>query len=194
MKKIALMTALALSVIGSVAAWAGGIYPGFPAWTTEVPYSQFTGNEFWPMDTGLPNGVTPQTVYGTLDSIYAGVLVTESDATVPNLTASEVSGAPLIYVRLTGAPSSDQAMTLPLFADVYSRVNAIYGSATNGAVGKCWFVKYVNVGGTSSGTFTITTNTGWTVAGNVAVPVGGSRTHKMCVTSATAGTSTDYGY
>jgi len=191
-KKIALAAAFVLG-ISTVAAWADGIFPGFPAQTSEVPYSQFTGNETIPMDTHLPQGVSPQTVTPTLDSIYAGVVVTESDATDPNLTAAEVSGAPLIYVRLTGAPTANQTMTLPAFTDVYARVNAIYANATNGAVGKCWFVKFVNVGGTSSGTFTITTNTGWTLAGNVVVPVAGSRVHKMCVTSATAGTSTDYG-
>lgn len=172
---------------------AAGIYEGFPAPSTEI-LGTMSGSERFAIDTLQPQGAPPQTVNTTIDSLYAGTSTDDSDATAPNLTAAEVSGAPLMYVRFTGAPTTNQAATLPLVADVWTRIAPQYGYSATAVAGKCWFVKFVNVGGTSSGTFTITTNTGWgTLNGNMVVPVAGSRTVKMCMTSSTAGTVSDYG-
>ena len=193
MKKFTGLVAALCIAIAPIAAYAGGYFEGLLTTTDTMPLDQMTGNEIIPMDTRLSQGRNPQTIAPAYDAILLGKVTTDSDATTPVMTPAGMAGAPLIHYRLTGAPTANQTLTLPTVADVYSYLNT---AGVINAFPKCWFVKFVNVGGTSSGTFTITTATGWgtvTTNGNVVVPVAGSRTSQLCLTSATVGVVSDYG-
>ena len=192
-KKYAVVAAaLMLAVVTVTGAFAGGIFPSFNG-QSSMPLSYPSGNELMPMDTALPSGVAPQTITPTLHQLLLGKVTTDSDVTNPVAEASGIAGAALVHYRLTGAPTTNQTLTLPTVALTYAYLNAAGYVAS---FPSCWFVKFVNVGGTSSGTFTVTTATGWgtvTTNGNVVVPVAGSRLSRLCLDSATAGTVYDYG-
>lgn len=195
MKKIAYAGALALALITS-AAYASGMFPGLPSSSTS-PSTTIVGVEQIPADTQNLVGISPQTEYITPDQLMAGALVTDSTNGAITGTAAQYTGGGswLTYVRLTGAISGATNAQLPTAAAMYAVWNALapYNYGTNAAAAKCWFVKVVNAAGTGSGVWTMTTNTGLTLAGNMTVAVGGSRLLKFCFTSATAATVTDYG-
>lgn len=181
-------------MLGSVTAYASGMFPGLGAASTEIGPSGLTGLERIPADTQALAGVQPESVYITPDDLYGGHLITDSTNGAITGTAAQYSGWPLIYVRLTGAISGATNAQLPTAAAMYAVWQAYpqYNS-TSTASSKCWFVKVINAAGTGSGVWTMTTNTGLTLSGNMTVAVGGSRLLKLCMTSATAATVTDYG-
>lgn len=195
MKKYIALAA-ALFVAATTSAFAMGIFPGLPSSSTN-PSGTIVGVEQMPADTQALVGITPQTVYITPDQLIAGTLITDSTNGAITGTAAQYTGggAYLTYVRLTGAISGATNAQLPTAASMYAVWNALapYNNATNGAAAKCWFVKVINAAGTGSGVWTMTTNTGLTLAGNMTVAVGGSRLLKFCMTSSSAATVTDYG-
>lgn len=178
-----------LIAVTSTVALASGFFPGLSAPTT------IYGAERVPADSQYLAGISPETVYLTPDALLAGTLVTDSTNGAITGTAAQFSGAALMYVRLTGAISGATNAQLPTAAAMYAVWNALppYNYGTNAAASKCWFVKVINAAGTGSGVWTMTTNTGLTLAGNMTVAVGGSRLLKFCFTSSTAATVTDYG-
>lgn len=181
-------------------AFASGMFPGLPAANSSTvgnPSATVTGIEQIPADAQNINGVNPATVYVTPDMLLNGVVITDSTNGAITGTAAQYTGGGsfFTYVRLTGAISGATNAQLPTAATLYSTWNALapYQNGTNAAVGKTWYVKVINAAGTGSGVWTMTTNTGLTLSGNMTVAVGGSRLLKFTMTSATAVAVTDMG-
>lgn len=97
-----------LLVLGSVAAFAAGLFPGFPiiggasycggfstgvsgqVCTVTVPAgpSALTGNETIPMDTNLAQGQSPQTAIATLPTLGIGPYVYNAPLTGASITVT----------------------------------------------------------------------------------------------------------
>jgi hypothetical protein len=116
--------------------------------------------------------------------VGAQVYNTNSGTSGIVLTAPNISGGFVeVDLGLTGAITTAINVQLPTVA-------ALVALLQNGAVGQAWKLRVINVGGTSSGVFTITTNTGWTIGGTATVAVGGWREFLVTLTSLTAQTAT----
>jgi len=95
-----------------------------------------------------------------IDALPDPIVVTAA----ASLTAVQVLNG--IMILNTAATTSNQAYTLPTVADLEAVLT------NSDKVGTAFLFRVVNLG-TSSGTATITTNTGWTLTGSLtmAVPV-----------------------
>ena len=92
--------------------------------------------------------------------------------------ANIISGSIETVLALTGVVSANTAITLPL-------VSALPAATP----GQTYKLRVINVGGTGSGTWTVTTNTGWgTLNGTMTVAVGGWRDFIITQTSGSAAT------
>ena len=101
------------------------------------------------------------------------------------LTAANVATAGIEnIVNLTGAISAGTNVTLPTVASVI----AFVGSA-NINNNETFKLRVVNSGGTGSGVWTVTTNTGWTLNGTQTVAVGGWRDYVVTITSVASATA-----
>ena len=182
----------------SLAALAAGNWPLYPTvgvgantqGTSQVPAGEtaLTGLETIPNDTQLPNGQSPQTQLVTVTTLLQGVTSTNSTATSATANAANTYSGALTTLRLTGAPSSGQTLTTVTAA-------LLEAAIPNGAIGSTWIWKVVNVGGTSSGIWTVAGGSNVTVTGNATVAVGGSRVFYCTVTAVAtpAVTCLDYG-
>jgi hypothetical protein len=110
----------------------------------------------------------------------AEVYNTNSSTSAIVLTAANVTGG---YVEtdlaLTGAITTAQNAQLPTAASVMALL-------TNEAVGGTWKLRVLNTAGSGSGTFTITTNTGWTLTGTMTVAPNTWREFIVKISSASA--------
>lgn len=97
-------------------------------------------------------------------------LTTKTSATDYTMTAAEMIGG-LIRDTTSGAT----AVTLPLVTDLVA--------LTGSAAGSSFYVTYLNAG---THTATITTNTGWTLYGTMAITTGKAQTFLCIIDSATA--------
>lgn len=177
------LLAIALVVgMGVSGAYASGMLTnGLPqAGVTPYTYTvPLTGNELLPADTQLPNGQMPQSESVSVGQLQQPSTVSASNATSFTATASQVSGGANLALLLTGAPTTGQTVTLPSAASIWANVS-------NASAGQKYLLKVVNVGGTSSGAWTVAAGTGDTITGNTSVPVAGSREYLVTLTSATA--------
>lgn len=146
-----------------------------------------TGLETIPADTNLPSGANPASEAVTYAQLIVGSKISAANATSFSATAAQVYGGANITLLLTGAPTTAQTLTLPTAA-------SLIASLPSGTpVGFSWKLLIVNVGGTSSGAWTVAAGTGDTLTGNTAVAVAGSRTYLVTYTGAGAVTFQDYG-
>ncbi len=205
--KMALAAAFIAAI--STAALAAGLYtnnlpylignPGYAGFTTQAPTTisggQYTGNEGVPVDTNLPQGVAPQTAALSIYNFLMGTVVSDATATSHTGTAAQMCVGGKNTILLTGAPSTAVNWTTPTTALCLANLPAGVGTpgTTTPPVGYTWLVKFVNVGGTSSGVWTIVGGTNVTITGNATVAVGGSRLYSCTPTSTTAITCTDNG-
>ena len=123
----------------------------------------------------------------TLPRIGAQVYNTDSQTSSIVLTAADVTGAPVeVVLGLTGAITTAQNAQMPTVA-------ALVAAIPNAVVGQTYKLRVINVGGTSSGAFTITTNTGWTLTGTMSIAINTWRDFIVTLNSLTAATLQDVG-
>lgn len=170
---------LALAVVASIPAFAAGNWPGYPVVGGTGGEAVLSGAETVPNDTNLPGGQNPQTQVVTITQLLQGVTTTNSSATSATATAAQTYSGAFTQLRLTGAPSSGQNLTLPTAA-------ATLAVIPNVVIGSTWLLRIVNVGGTSSGVWTVLVGSGYTLTGNVTVAVAGSRVFACTVTAVTS--------
>lgn len=144
--------------------------------------SPVSGVEQFGVDTQIPQGSPPQSGAVTIGTIQQGVVVSATNATSFTGTVAQLSGNARINLLLTGAPSSAQTLTTPTAALLVAQILAQTPAAANAST-YSYLIHVVNVGGTSSGVWTVAGGTGVTVTGNATVAVAGSRTFLATVTS-----------
>lgn len=187
---------LILAAVAAVPmAWAAGMFSGWPfagasPCASCVATLPLTGNEGLAADTQLPSGLNPASELISVDQINQGTQTTNSSATSATATAAQMSGGAKVTLLLTGAPSSAQTLTTPTAALLLANL-----PTQSQVIGKSWLLKIVNVGGTSSGVWTVAGGTNVTVTGNATVAVAGSRTYLATITAVAtpAITLQDYG-
>lgn len=108
------------------------------------------------------------------------------DATTASktLTGTEISGAAQCFLNFSGTFGAAVALTLPTVAALIASLPSVVQSAP---VGITWQLRVLNSG---AGAFagTITTNTGWTLSGTMAVANLTFRDYVITITSATTAT------
>lgn len=132
-------------------------------------------NDFY---TKLPVAVAAQA--SSAPSFANQPLIVQPTPVAVNTTATTTAAA-LIGGLITSTTAAAVAMTLPLATDLNTALIGIYGTL---AVGDAIEFTVVNTGGTNA--LTVTTNTGWTLVGVMAVAALTSGTFRATRTSATA--------
>ena len=185
--KAGLLGGVALVALAGVAGAAGlfGNYPvaGTSPYTNTLP---LTGNENVPMDTALPSGQNPASEVATLAQIWQGKSNNATNTSSFTASAAQVSNGGNIMLRLTGAISGATTVTLP-------DATTIWQNVPNVVAGYTYLLRFVNVGGTGSGVWTVAAGTNDTISGNATVAVAGSRRFLVTLTSSTAATFQDIG-
>jgi hypothetical protein len=105
--------------------------------------------------TNLRLGIQPSTVQATPAAVNATVTMTAAN---------------LLTGLITSTTAAAVVATLPLATAMETAYQAQYGNAL--AVGDSFEVNVINTGGANA--FTMTTNTGWTLVGNMVVAFGTS--------------------
>lgn len=187
-KKLVTGLALVGLVAGGGVALASGMFGNWPG-AGVTPYTNtlpLTGNETVPMDTNLPNGQNPASIIATLAEIWQGKVSSASNTSSFTPATAAVAGGGNMTLRLTGAISGATTVTLP-------DATTIVAGIPNVVNGYTYLLRFVNVGGTGSGVWTIAAGTGDTITGNATVAVGGSRRFLVTITSGTAVAFADQG-
>ncbi len=123
----------------------------------------------------------PWSVTGS-DADLGAVVNTNAATSSATVTAAQISGGPYVVLQMTGVLSAVGALTLPTVANL---VAALPVAAT----GQNYVLRIMNQ---STGNFdwTVTTNTGWTLSGNMNIPAGSYMDYQVQLTSLTAATLT----
>ena len=183
---------LAITMTVSGAAWAAGMFSGWPfAGGTQYPSTlPLTGNEGLAADTQLPSGLNPASELISVDSLVQGSSVSNNVSTSTTLTATQMVGGAKLTLILTDAISGGTTLTTPTAAAIVAAL-----PTQSQVVGKSWIWKIVNQAGTGGGVWTIAGGSNVTISGNATVAVAGSRTFLVKVTavSTPAVTLTDQG-
>jgi hypothetical protein len=100
------------------------------------------------------------------NAVIAGqVYNTDSQTATIVLTGADISGAAIeVDLGLTGAITTAQNAQVPTLASLLTVL-------PSELPGQTWKLRVINVGGTSSGAFTVTTNTGWTLTGTMSIAI-----------------------
>lgn len=175
MKKI-LLAAFGL-ILGASVAFASGVFVNGMNIVTPL-----SGVEQFGVDTQIPQGATPQSGAVTIGTVQQGTNVTATNATSFTGTAPQESGAARINLLLTGAPTTGQTMTTATASAIVANIQTTLPAAAAQST-YSYLLHIVNVGGTSSGAWTVAGGTGVTITGNATIAVAGSRTYLVTVTS-----------
>ena len=163
---VGLVLALAAGSAAAAGLWGNWPVAGVAPYTYTLP---LTGNENIPMDTNLPQGVNPASQVATYAQLLQGTINTSANTSSFTAGVSAVDGGENLTLLLTGAITSGQNLTLPTAAQLQAAMPI-------GAVaGYSYVLKFVNVGGSSSGVWTIVAGSNDTITGNATVAVAGSR-------------------
>lgn len=116
-------------------------------------------------------------------------LTTATNTTAFTATGSQVSGAAQNFLILSGTLGAGAALTLPTVASMLLGLPANVQAAP---VGTSWQVRIIN---NSGGAFawTVTTNTGWTLAGTMTIAQSTFRDFVVQITGASTATITSVG-
>lgn len=133
--------------------------------------------------TGLTNAILG------INPFQEAIVNTATNTTAFTLGASQISGAAQTFLILSGTLGGAAAVTLPTVASLLA---ALPASVINSPVGLTWQLRVIN---NSGGAFawTVTTNTGWTLAGTQTVAQSTFRDYVLTITSATTATLTSVG-
>ncbi|CAB3720143.1 hypothetical protein LMG22037_04693 [Paraburkholderia phenoliruptrix] len=96
------------------------------------------------------------------------------------LSGAEMSGAAQVFLAFTGTFGAGGALTLPTVANLIASLPSVVQA---NPVGITWQLRVINVATTQ--TLTMTTNTGWTLAGTMTVSTTTFRDFVVTITSAT---------
>ncbi len=137
-------------------------------------------NNFWLCSNSgkwLAIGDPVKQVYSTNSSTSASLVLVAADI---------FGGATEHTLGLTGAISGASNAQLPT-------VSALVTGISNALSGQTYKLRVINIGGTGSGVWTITTNTGWTLSGTMTIAVGGWRDFYVTLNSLTTATMQSVG-
>lgn len=172
---------------------ANPVYSGNVVLITSA--SQLSGANRIMIDTGSPQAVLlPLSIlqeYLADTSEGPQFAITSNAATAAAaLTGAQISGGSIeVDLSMTGALAGDAALTLPTVAAL---VAAITAAGFTPFAGQTYKLRILNI--SSGHTWTITTNTGWTLAGNAdTIATATYRDFVVNLTSLTAATLTDIG-
>lgn len=128
MKKFALLGGL-LALVFASAAFAAGQFPNYPLATSSPTTGNastlpLTGNEMIPADTGLPNGVNPQTELITTSQLKTYVLTSPTVTGSIKLPTYTIATLPTCNAALQGA--------LAQVSNGTAYATGVYGGAVSG--------------------------------------------------------------
>lgn len=146
-----------------------------------------TGTELLVVDNG--GAVITQAALTTIQAMVVSgrqaILKTNSTAVSANLTAGNIAdGSAFVALSLTGNPAGAANITLPT-------VNTLVAQFANPLAGQSYVVRIIN--SANSNTWTVLTNTGWTLSGTMTIATGTWRDFIVSFTSLTAATFTNVG-
>jgi len=164
----------------TLAAMIGSLFPGVigPGNNPNVPF-----NGALPDQSGLNAAIL------NINPFQETNLNTAANTTGFTATATQIAGAAQNVLILSGTLGAGAALTLPTVA------NLLAGLPTNvqaNPVGTSWQLRVIN---NSGGAFawTVTTNTGWTLAGTQTIAQSTWRDYIIQITGAAAATITSIG-
>lgn len=160
-------------------------------WSSSIGDVNFPGLSPTAIDAMPIGQVTPAkgafTDLQAQSMIGAQVYNTDAQTATIVLTGADISGAAVeVDLALTGAITTAQNAQLPTVA-------ALLAALPAEAIGQTYKLRVLNIGGTTSGVFTIVTNTGWTLTGTMTIAVGAYRDFLVKLTSLTAATLQNLG-
>lgn len=106
---------------------------------------------------------------------------TAANTTAFTLTGTQISGAAQCYMNLTGTLGAGQALTLPTVANL---IAALPATVQANPVGLSWQLRIIS-SQAAAFSWTVTTNTGWTLAGTQTIAQTSWRDFVLTITSAT---------
>ena len=142
------------------------LFPGVQGQTPSVPL-----NGAVPDQTGLINAVL------SINPWQAAIYNAAANTTGFTATQSQIMGAEATVLELTGTIGAGQALTLPTVATLLATLTpqqAVVGSTIVLRIGR---------GATGAFNWTVTTNTGWTLAGTQTIAQSTFRDFIMTITS-----------
>jgi len=146
-----------------------------------------TGNELIVVDNGgaVITQAAASTMAGLVGATRQSILNTNTIAVAGTLTAANITGASdFVALSLTGNPAGSAAITLPTVA-------ATVAALPNPLAGQSYVLRVINTG--NSGTWTVTTNTGWTLTGTMTVATATWRDFNLALTTTSAAVLTNVG-
>lgn len=151
-------------------------------WSSSIGDVNFPGLSPQAIDNMPIGQVTP--ARGTFTDLQAqaviGAQVYNTDAQTATivLTGADISGASVeVDLGLTGAIATAQNVQLPTVA-------ALLAALPAEVIGQTYKLRILFLGGSASGALTVTTNTGWTLAGTMTIAVGAYRDFLVKLTGA----------
>lgn len=154
-----------------IAALIGALFPAIgPGQVPNVPF-----NGALPDQIGLDNAILG------MNPLQEAIYNTASNTTAFTASGTQISGAAQVFFNLTGTLGAGAALTLPTVAALIASLPSVVQA---NPVGITWQLRILN---TSSGAFawTVTTNTGWTLNGSMAVAQNTFVDFVLTITSAT---------
>lgn len=151
----------------------------------EIDYVSGVDGKGFPSPAQIPLSLAQQAAY-TIQSVPQGASYQTNAATsATTLTAANVGGAgpglaDEVYLNMTGTLGAGAVLTLPTVA-------ALVAQIPNAVVGSTYVLRVIN-SGAGAFSWTVTTNTGWTIAGAVAVAQNTWKEYAITLTSLSAAT------
>lgn len=158
----------------------GLLFPGIigPGNNPNVPF-----NGAQPDQTGLNQAIL------NINPFQETNLTTATNTTAFTATSTQVAGAAQNFLLLTGTLGAGAALTLPTVANLLAGLPANVQAAP---IGTSWQVRIINNSG-GAFSWTVTTNTGWTLSGVMTIAQNTFRDFIVQVTAAGAATLTSVG-
>lgn len=191
---VKLALALALTAAAGNVLAAGLYTNGVPA-----AVAPLTGNEAFPADTNLPQGLNPATEaisLGQLATWLRPTVTTNTSTSAATATAAQMAptayGQQAISLLLTGTLSGAANLTTPTATAIVAAVPLPVGWATGSNVGSSWVIRISNESSCAYA-WTLVAGTGITLPASVNIPQYGAKSYLVTITSATAVTFADLG-
>ncbi|WP_155626029.1 hypothetical protein [Burkholderia vietnamiensis] len=131
-----------------------------------------------PDQTGLSNAILG------VNPLQEAVYNAATNTTAFTAVGSQISGAAQVFFNLTGTLAAGQALTLPTVANLIASLPSVVQA---NPVGMTWQLRVINSSG-GAFSWTVTTNTGWTLSGTQSVAQNTFRDFVVTITSATTAT------
>ncbi|PRF97455.1 hypothetical protein [Burkholderia ambifaria] len=133
-----------------------------------------------PMNGALPDQTGLNASILGINPLQEAIYNADAATASKTLSATEISGAAQCFLAFTGTFGAGGALTLPTVANLIAALPAVVQA---NPVGLTWQLRVINVATTQ--TLTMTTNTGWTLAGTMTIATTVFRDFVVTITSAT---------